>query len=154
MPALIAKHAAQIAIFEKHLAAKHFLKIHRAHYDWWFVPIDALQSNHGQAYSVFAEEIALLNADDAFMQRWRRGIEIMTFAWGWELAKAREIPRSQRAAGQDWADWPIRLWKMTRSAQLLGEDAIFQSLRVYGQQLIKEGHKFTFGNNDLKPLFA
>lgn len=154
LPALIAKHAAQIATFEAHLAASHFRKIHRAHYDWWFVPIDALQSMHGQAYSIFAEEIAQLKADHAFMQRWRRGVELMALAWGWDLAAARDIPQSQRSPGQEWADWPIRLWKMARSAQLLGEDKIFLSLRAYGRQLIKAKHEFTFGKMDLKPMFA
>jgi hypothetical protein len=148
-------HAKQLARFRKWVSNKQFSRLHDAHYDWWMFPIN-LSSGHGLAYTCYAEEIAALRSDAVYMANWREGVRLLTFAWGWDIASATELPRAQRSVerGQCWQNWPVRLYKATLSARLFDEQALFRSLRAYGRLLLSRGQKFRYGGHDLSPLFT
>jgi hypothetical protein len=148
-------HAKQLARFRKWVSNKQFSRLHDGHYDWWMFPIN-LSSGHGLAFTCYAEEIAALRADEAYMANWREGVRLLTFAWGWDVASAAELPRAQRSVerGQCWQNWPVRLYKATLSARLFDEQALFRSLRAYGRLLLSRGQKFRYGGHDLSSLFT
>lgn len=150
LESLKAAHAAQIADFEAWAASGEWERFHTSHYDWWTFPIDK-PSSYGLKYTVYAEDIAELKRDAAFMERLRRGIELLTLSWGWDLNKA--APLAQTAPGQSWHQWPVRLHKAALAAKLFGLDLEFQSLRTYGQRLMSQGETFTFGRHDIGYLF-
>lgn len=147
---LKSRHAEQLAAFEGWAARGAWSEFHHAHYDWWMFPVDR-PSSYAFAWTVYDEDVTTLKSDASYMTRYRRGIELVALSWGWDVAAAREI--ANPAPGQSWADWPIRLFKMASSAQLFGEMPALQSLKKYGQILIKRGHEFEFNGNDLTPLF-
>jgi hypothetical protein len=53
---------------------------------------------------------------------------------------------------QRWQNWPIRLYKMTRSLQLFKQDDLHRNAVRYGLQLIDQGHKFHY-MRDLSAYF-
>ncbi len=84
-------------------------------------------SAYGLAWTVYEGEIAELNSDPAFVERFRRGEELLAASWGWDLAAQDYLPNL--AFGQTWHNWPVRLFKAAQSAQLFGHDGIFASGR-------------------------
>ncbi len=149
--ALTARHAAQIADFEAWAAAGQWGQFHHGHYDWWAYPI-MRSSAYGLAYTVYEAEIAQLNADPQFVERHRRGLQLGALAWGWDVPTA--APVAAPAPGQAWTHWPVRLYKMARSAREFGYDAVFESLAVYARQLMAQGEVFQYGGHDLSWLFT
>lgn len=147
---LKARHAKQIADFENWAANGDWETFHDSHYDWWAFPID-LPSSYGLAYSVFDGDIANLKTDAEFMKRLRRGIELLSHSWGWDLDQA--APLAQITHGQSWHNWPVRLFKAALAAKLFGLDAEFHSLRTYARDLMAKGEVFAFGRHDLSYLF-
>lgn len=150
LPALIAQHAAQIADFEAWAAEGDWMSFHYSHYDWWTFPID-LPSQYGRRYVVYPGDVADLQADAAFMRRYRRGQTLVAAAWGWDVAAADFIP--DPAPEQRWQHWPVRLHKAGRSAHLFGEDTIFASLKKYALWLLDRGEPFTYNGYDLSTTF-
>jgi len=150
IPALIARHAAQIAEFEAWAAAGDWMRFHQGHYDWWTFPID-LPSQFGMAYVVYPGDVEQLKADPEFMGRYRRGQALVAASWGWDLATADFLP--DPAPDQRWQRWPVRLHKAGRSARLFGEDAIFASLQRYALWLLDRGEPFTYAGYDLSGTF-
>jgi hypothetical protein len=56
IPALIERHAAQVADFEQWASAGNWQAFHDHHYDWWAFPIDK-PSSYAFAYTVYSGEI-------------------------------------------------------------------------------------------------
>jgi hypothetical protein len=102
---------------------------------------------------VLPGDVAALAARPAFMAAFRTGLRLLAASYGWDLGSASDIPAKQRKRAQRWSNWPIRLWKATRSAMLFGADAEAASLVVLGRRLIGQGHEFRYGGQDLAPLF-
>lgn len=150
IPALIARHAEQIAAFEAWARAGDWGRFHASHYDWWTFPID-LPSQYGLRYTVYPADVAALKTDADFMTRYRRGIELVAAAWGWDVHAADFIPHP--APDQRWQHWPVRLHKAGRSARLFGEDALYESLRKYALWLLDRGESFTYRGYDLSTTF-
>lgn len=54
---------------------------------------------------------------------------------------------------QDWADWPIRLYKCASSLLLFGFEEEFESVRMYALRLISEEKNFWYDGKDCSELF-
>jgi hypothetical protein len=145
-------HAAQIAKFEAWAAAGQWHRFHESHYDWWAYPIPD-RSQKGFAFSVFAEEVAALQKDPIFVKTFLRGCELGAKAWGWDMYAGAPIPPAARHKNQKWHNWPIRLFKITKSLKWFGFIPEYLSMKHYGEQLIEAGKEFTFGAHDLTWLF-
>lgn len=145
------KHAAQIAQFETWAANNEWGTFHSSHYDWWTFPIDR-PSAYGMQYVVFEGEIQTLREDPVFLDRYRRGVSLVAASWGWDVWKAEYI--ADPKPGQSWHDWPVRLFKAALSVQLFSEAALFESLKKYASDLIRQGHNMSYGGKDLSWLFT
>ena len=145
------KHAAQVAQFETWAANNEWGTFHSSHYDWWTFPIDR-PSAYGMQYVVFEGEIQTLREDPVFLDRYRRGVSLVAASWGWDVWKAEYI--ADPKPGQSWHDWPVRLFKAARSVQLFSEAALFESLKKYASDLIRQGHNMSYGGKDLSWLFT
>ena len=145
------KQAEQLSIFERRAAQGDWQAIHRDHYDWWMFPIDE-SSQHGDAYTVYAGDIAELKQDPAYVRSYLRGVELLALAWGWDLARRHAIAKPQR--GQAWSHWPIRLYKAARSLQLFGYTNEFDSLKAFALDLLSKGESLRYGRDDLARLFT
>lgn len=91
-----------------------FDKIRTSHFDWWLFPIDRGSKNQGDLYKISKKDFKRLSKDSAFMHDYFEGIEIVLFAWGWNLKNKSKITSSQ----QVWDGYGIRLAKMANSLQL------------------------------------
>jgi len=146
---LKAKHGETLAAFRAWASAGEWTKIHRAHYDWWMFPMDE-PSGYGFAYTVFEGDVVELKNDAAYMNEYLEGASTLARAWGWSLADA--CPLSSTATGQAWQNWPIRLYKATKSLKVFGCDEEYRSFRAYGQRLLAAGVSFEY-SRDLTWLF-
>ena len=145
------RHAEQLHEFETWGGRGEWLAFHRAHYDWWMFPIDR-PSAYGLTWTVYDGDIFDLKQDADFMRRYRRGIELVALAWGWDVAAASVVRNPQ--PGQSWHDWPVRLFKMALSARLFREDAMFASLKKYAVGLMARGCEMSYSGHDLSWLFT
>ena len=148
---LKARHAEQIADFERWAAAGDWKRFHSSHYDWWAFPIDR-PSAHGVKWTVYDGEIAELNQDPEFVKRFLRGEQLLAASWGWDLQKAGYIANPARE--QSWHRWPVRLHKAALSAKLFGHADVFESLKKYALILMDEGEVFEYSGHDLSWLFT
>jgi hypothetical protein len=145
------KQAEQLATFERWATRGDWQAIHNAHYDWWMFPLDE-RSQHGDAYTVYAGDIAELKQDPAYVRSYLRGVELLALAWGWDLAARQYLAHPQR--GQAWSRWPIRLYKAARSLQLFGYTDEFESLKAFALDLLRKGESLRYGRDDLARLFT
>lgn len=150
LDALKSRHGEQVAKFENWAWAGDWSAFHTGHYDWWAFPIDR-PSSQGLMWTVCAGEIRALNEDSDFGIRYRRGLELVALSWGWDIRQGNEI--AAPAPHQQWRDWPIRLHKMTVSADLFGELEFHESLRKYGRLLIGRGKSMSYNGRDLSETF-
>jgi hypothetical protein len=146
IPALIERHAAQVAQFEQWAADGNWQAFHDNHYDWWAFPIDK-PSSYAFAYTVYSDEIAQMRQDEAFMQRHRLGAQLLLLSWGWGVLAGAVV--SDSAPGQAWANWPIRLSKCARSMWLFGQDEQWGSAVEFARVLKARGESFEYGGRDL-----
>jgi len=143
-------HKAQIDEFEIWAAANEWMNFHHAHYDWWTFPIN-LKSSYGLKWTVFDGEIAELKQDAAFIRRYLRGLDLVAAAWGWDAPGGDYLDNPQ--AGQNWQNWPVRLFKAALSVQLFGYMGYFSSLKKFACILMDQGEDFSFNGHDLSWLF-
>lgn len=143
------KQEKTLASFREWAAQEQWFALHRAHYDWWMFPIDE-PSGYGFAYTVYEGEVEELNGEARYVSRYLDGARILATAWGWDLAAGNEL--AVRGAGQSWQNWPVRLYKATKSLQLFGFEAEFQSFRSYGRLLLSRGVSFEY-SRDITWLF-
>ena len=143
-------HRSQIDEFEAWAVQNDWEKFHYSHYDWWAFPIDQ-PSAYGFKWVVYEGEIASLLRDASFMQRYKRGVELVAASWDWNLPARSFIANPQ--PGQSWHNWPIRLYKAAQSVRLFGLDDAFESLRAYAQYLINNGETFIYNGRGLGGLF-
>lgn len=157
LAALKREHAEQLAEFESWATAKKWQTFHRSHYDWWVFPYSE-PSSHAFAYTIFEREAAELRKDGEFMARYLRAAELVFRAWGWHLREARPLGADEidNARSQRWSNWPIRLFKATRSLLLMGCTREAASALRYGGLLLARGEEDfgAFGGKDLRGLFA
>jgi len=149
LEALKEKQLSTLLRFREWSAQGRWAALHAAHYDWWMFPTDE-PSGYGFAYTVYAGEVAALRADGDYLRRYLEGAGLLALAWGWDLEDATPVP--DPAPDQCWQEWPIRLYKATRSLRLFGCEREFRSLRIYGRRLLAAGASFEY-HRDLSGLF-
>lgn len=144
-------HHQQITGFEQWALQNDWERFHDSHYDWWVFPINR-PSAYGMMWVVFDQEIAQLKEDSSFVADYRKGIELVSASWGWDVMNRSYIPHPNR--GQSWHDWPVRLFKAAYSARLFGYEELFESLKQYAHDLMNQGQSMSFGGRDLAWLFT
>ncbi len=149
LEAMKAKHASTLRDFRRWAAARDWMAFHQNHYDWWMFPTDE-PSGFGLAYTVFDEEIEELKQDTRYMANLVEGAVLLGRSWGWDVTAVAPIPRPDH--GQEWQNWPIRLYKATKSMKLFELDEAYRSLRQYGRGLLAQGMSFEY-SRDLTWLF-
>lgn len=145
------RYADQIAQFEIWAANHRWETFHSSHYDWWTFPINR-PSAYGMQYVVFEGEIKTLREDREFMNRYRLGVSLVAASWGWDVWKAGYIADPE--PGQSWHNWPVRLFKAALSVQLFAETELFESLKKYALDLIRQNQTMSYGGKDLSWLFT
>jgi hypothetical protein len=146
---LVREQARQVQQFEVWAARKDWARFHQSHYDWWTFPIDEMSKK--PEFRVDAADVALLKAHPGFLESLRRACELLLLSWGWDLSTA--APIKHPGPNQAWADWPIRLLKMTRSSQIFGLKDCFDAGRVLARSLHEEGRSLTHIRMDHTPYF-
>lgn len=141
----------QLAKFEAAASRGRWKDIHHDHYDWWMFPVDS-PSSHGLKWTVYAGDIDELEHDSTFLRDYRRGVELLMLAWGWDLDRQEFVP--DPAPGQEWQQWPVRLYKAAYSLWLFGFATEFASLRKYALALMERGEDFGYGHRDLGVFFT
>jgi len=126
------KQAWQLAKFEQWAAEGDWASIHKAHYDWWMFPNNRTSAGEGPKYQVSQKDINALKSDPEFMGNYRRGVELVARAWGWEVIENKPVENPSKH--QKWQNWPVRLGKMADSLRLFGENTLRSSMRDYAQQ--------------------
>ena len=141
----------QLALFETAASRGRWKDIHDSHYDWWMFPIDSPSSDRLK-WSVYAGDIAALKQDPTFIRDYRRGVELLMEAWGWDLDNQEFLP--DPAPVQKWQGHPVRLYKAAYSLWLFGDETQFASLRKYALTLIRRGEDFKWNGKDLSVFFT
>ncbi len=144
-------HQEQIARFEDWASRQAWDRFHSSHYDWWTFPIDR-SSAYGLTWTVYEGEVAALKQDAGFIQRYLRGVTLVSAAWGWDVNAAARLPHPH--PDQRWQHWPVRLFKAARSVQLFGYESLFASLKTYALDLLRQGEGFSYNGHDLSWLFT
>jgi len=144
------KQGEHLKDFEEWASKDQWNKFHESHYDWWMFPIDD-PSSYGYAYVVYDGDVADLKKDRAYVKNYLHGAELLALSWGWDLSKRRYIDKPK--PDQKWQDWPIRLYKASKSLKLFGFDEQFQSMRMLAQDLIRGGESMEYNGRDLGALF-
>ena len=140
----------QLALFEEWASKNQWNNIHNNHYDWWMFPIDE-PSSYGYAYTVFEGDVQKLKKDDKYIVKYLRGADLLALAWGWNLEKREYIPNPM--PDQRWQNWPIRLYKASKSLKLFSFENQFESFRAYARDLMQKGKDMTYNDRDLSLLF-
>ncbi len=140
----------QLELFEKWASETQWNKFHTSHYDWWMFPIDE-PSSYGYAYVVYEGDIQELKKDDGYIKNYLRGVELLALSWGWDLKKREHIPNPM--PDQKWQEWPIRLYKASKSLKLFDFEEQFESMRIYARDLIEKDEDMTYRERDLGFLF-
>ncbi len=152
LPKLKLKQQETLENLLKLASVRDWKQIHYTHFDWWMFPIDEPSTSYDLAYTVFENDVLELASDSQYMRRYREGADLLARSWGWDLQESTPIVNAD--PDQCWQQWPIRLWKATRSLQLFGEEERFQSFRLYGQLLIARGEHFIYPREPLKDLVS
>lgn len=145
------RHAAQIAEFMEWAAKGDWERFHYSHYDWWTFPIHR-HSSYGLKWTVYAGEIAELQKDRLFLERYLTGVQLVSAAWGWDVWNHSYLPDPK--AGQNWHNWPVRLYKAAQSVKLFSYEEVFASLRTYALDLMRQKKSMSYNGKDLSWLFT
>jgi len=122
---LKAKHKQQLSKFRKHAAAGKWARVHGDHFDWWVFPIE---DGSQPAFNVYADDVAALQADGAWLEEYRAGVALVLRAWGWDVATV--APVAPLASGMGWTEWDVRLAKIIRSLWLFQEPQLLAAVQV------------------------
>jgi len=87
-------------------------------FDWWMFPSDKPSRGQGHLYTVTKTDIARLKEDKEFMTAYKRGVELVLLAWGWDMQHSE--PAQHPHPDQHWTGYKIRLEKIVYSLNLFG----------------------------------
>jgi hypothetical protein len=140
---VVTHQALELAKHRQLADSSQWSKIHNDHYDWWMFPIDRGSGAYGEKYNIAGKPLKRLKRNRRFLKNVAEAIKINALALGWDIETSTYIEDINWDAGQDpWLAYPTRIWKMTRSAQVLGLKKEFESLLLMQQSLADGGIKF------------
>jgi hypothetical protein len=140
---VVTHQALELAKHRQLADSEQWRKIHNDHYDWWLFPIDRGSGAYGEKYNIAGKPLKRLKRNRRFLKNVAEAIKINALALGWDVESSQYIEDINWDAGQDpWVAYPTRIWKMTRSAQVLGLKKEFESLLLMQQSLEDGGIKF------------
>ena len=84
------RHGRQIQQFKTWANRREWDEFHHSHYDWWAFPINE-PSSQGHSYTVYMEEIRLLQGDADFMDNFKAGLDLLALSWGWNLKESSRV---------------------------------------------------------------
>ena len=95
------RHAEQLLDFQLWANRGEWTQFHHAHYDWWMFPIDR-PSSYGLTWTIYDGDVEEFTQDAAFMQRYRRGIELFhqrrkLFGQGFQVGRVAKQTSEQLA---------------------------------------------------------
>jgi len=130
---LITRNSEQHQKFAEWTAGKDWKQFHNSHFDWWAFPIDEMSNTYGQQFAIPPETITKLRADRDFQKKLSDNLTNAARAYGWDIAEKKWIGDDIRDESQVPGPLSqIRLYKMARSALVLGHCSHFRSLqRMY-----------------------
>jgi len=144
-------HNQQIVKFEQWSLQDDWEQFHSSHYDWWVFPVNR-RSSYGMKWVVYENEINQLKEDSSFLEQYRKGVELVSASWGWDVLNKTYILHPK--PGQCWHHWPVRLYKAASSVRLFGYDELFESLKIYAHDLMRQGESISYNGKDLSWLFT
>jgi hypothetical protein len=148
VPLMKTKQAITLSILEQRAARSDWDAINSDHFDWWLFPVDDGRLPEFNIHSE-GEAISLRN-DAVWMDKYRKSIEIVSKAMGWDVMKSRP---SSDIDGVSWdriscSNKDVRLAKMIRSTWLLGVRDVFYSLKEFAyfiNRVFYSGSGFWYG---------
>lgn len=88
------------------------------------------KSSFGYVYTLNEANLDELKKDSEFIKNWKRGVELLMVAWGWNLEEKKMIEKPT-SPHQKWTHYPVRLYKASLSAKLLDQKEVFESLNQF-----------------------
>ena len=130
---LITRNSEQHQKFSEWTANRDWEQFHNSHFDWWAFPIDEASNTYGQQFAIPPETITKLRADQDFQKKLSENLTNAARAYGWDISGKKWIGDDTRDENQVPGSLAqIRLYKMARSALVLGHCSHFRSLqRMY-----------------------
>ena len=155
------KNSEQVKEFRTYAKYKDYHLFHNTHYDWWTFPIEK-KSKFGFGYSIDLIDAKILKQDKIYMDNYLEGVKLLALAWGWDIENQKLFEKRQST--QKWSFWPIRLYKATRSLEMLKHcgypseidstiNLYFDSLKIYGKLVINKYGEFKWPDYDINSIF-
>lgn len=144
-------HRQQITEFKQWAEQHDWERFHYSHYDWWVFPVNR-RSSYGMKWVIYEYEITQLKEDVSFLENYCKGVELVSSSWGWDIRNKTYILHPK--PGQNWHHWPVRLYKAASSAKLFEYEELFDSLKLYAQELMNHGESISYNGKDLSWLFT
>ena len=140
----------QVEKFEKLTKSSSFREIQSSHFDWWTFPINE-SSSHGLSYTVSSKVVGELKKDEQFVSELRKAVHFVLFAWGWDVERADFVDKPHK--DQKWSNWPVRLYKASRSCFLFGQTDLYESLKKFAGELNNKGNSLKFSSTSAEAHF-
>jgi hypothetical protein len=145
---LKAEQLKQLELFRLWASNSNWTAFHDNHYDWWSFPIDK-PSQKGFRYSISKEMREELKQDQGFINQLRESTVLLLLSWGWDAETSRPVANAE--PGQDWANWPVRLFKCNRSLKMFAQADLVESSQKLAVNLRERGTSFKCRDKDLLP---
>ena len=124
----------QLASFAKFTERKQWNHIHSDHFDWYMFPIE---DGSQRQYNVLSEDVKELKSNETWLTGYRRGVEYVAQAWGWDVKTGTSIDSADE--GQRWTRWDVRLAKMLRSLWIFGQKDYLDNLLLFARKIAPNG---------------
>lgn len=122
----------QLKRFRRQAESQQWGSIHHAHFDWYMFPIE---DGSQRRYNVFAEDVAELKGDSEWLSRYRESVQLVSYAWGWDVEKAAPV----QLPGAKWTNWDVRLAKIIRSLWIFEQDDFLESMQKFALKIAPRG---------------
>ncbi|KOR27872.1 hypothetical protein TI03_05970 [Achromatium sp. WMS1] len=99
------------------------------------------------AYVVYNGDVTKLREDPSYLANLREAARLVAVSWAWDLERAEPIQNPSE--GQHWSNKVIRLFKIHRSMTLFKLNPEAESLRIFADHLVQNGHKLIYRSRDL-----
>jgi hypothetical protein len=124
------EHEHQLASWRQLAAGTRWGAIHQGHFDWYMFPIE---DGSMSCFNVQADDVARLQADAAWIERYREGVGLVLRAWGWDVATSAPVQPLEK--GMRWTNWDVRLAKIIRSLWLFEQKPLLESAQAFARHV-------------------